>query len=130
MKTKKLIIVLIIFVMGLFVFTACEYETIEPVKIVIAPGDSISFSLDIVPIFDQSCNMAGCHIAGHWALDLSDAAASYTDLFDKNMIDMTTPANSELYVKLIEVGSTHDGRSTPAQQALILAWLEDGAKNN
>lgn len=129
MKMKKLLITLMILVLGLFIFTACEYETIEYEKIVIQPGDSVSFSLDIIPIFDLSCNSSGCHVAKHWAVDLTPANA-YTDLFAKNMIDTAVAANSELYTKLIDAAGTHVGRSTPAQQGLILAWIEDGAKNN
>ena len=118
---------LLIGISSLLIITSCEYEIIEPLKIVIPPGDSVSFSLKIIPIFTDKC--VTCHGTGHFAVDLTEANA-YTDLFAKNMIDTADAASSVLYVKLIEVGGTHEGRSTPSEQALILAWIEDGAKNN
>lgn len=112
---------------GVLFFASCEYEYIVPEEVVLP--DVVSFTDDIIPIFDSSCNTTGCHTAGHFAVDLTPDNA-YSDLFAKNMIDVDNPADSPLYTKLIEVGGTHDGRSTPAQQQLILKWIEEGAEDN
>jgi hypothetical protein len=112
---------------GLLLFASCEYEFIVP-EVVELP-DEISFKDDIVPIFNSNCNITGCHVAGHWAVDLTPDNA-YQDLFAKNLIDVENPASSLIYTKLTEAGSSHDGRSTPTQQELILKWIEDGALDN
>lgn len=112
---------------GLVLFASCEYDFIVP-EVVVLP-DEISFKDDIVPVFDNSCNITGCHTEGHFAVDLTPDNA-YQDLFAKNMIDIDNPELSVLYSKLIETGGTHDGRSTPTQQELILKWIVDGALNN
>lgn len=106
---------------------ACEYEFIQPEQVVIP--EVISFSEDIIPIFDNNCNLSGCHVAGFSILDLSPGNA-YEDLYRKDMIDLDNPALSKLYTKLIESNGTHDGRSTPTEQATILEWINKGAKNN
>lgn len=93
-------------------------------KVVIIPK---SFATDIIPVFNASCNMSGCHSAGHTVVDLSPENA-YASLFAKGMIDLSTPENSKLYTKLLS--GTHDGRSTSAQQALILQWISEGALDN
>lgn len=112
---------------GMLLIASCEYEFIVPAEIDLP--DEVSFMDDIVPIFNSDCNTTGCHVAGHFAVDLTPENA-YQDLFNKGMIDVDNPAESSLYTKLVEVGGTHDGRSTPTQQQLILKWLEEGAQNN
>lgn len=125
---SKLLVVVCFLVICLFSVTSCEYEVIEFEKV--DPTIPVSFSTDIMPIFNSNnCNVAGCHSVGFSILDLS-AANAYNDLFAKNLIDKTVPASSKLYLKLSETGSTHAGRSTPTQQATILTWIEQGAKNN
>ncbi len=115
------------FLVSISFFGACEYEFVVPEKVIIP--DVISFSEDIIPIFDNSCNFSGCHVSGFGILDLSPANA-YNDLFLKNMIDVDVPVQSDLYQKLTEASGTHAGRSTPTEQALILEWINKGAKNN
>lgn len=94
-------------------------------KVVIIPK---SFANDIIPIFNQKCNMAGCHVEGHSAVDLSPANA-YASINAKGLIDLAAPENSGLYTKIHQSG-THDGRSTAVQQALILQWITEGALDN
>jgi hypothetical protein len=112
---------------GLVLFASCEYEFIVPEEVVLP--DEISFKDDIIPIFNSDCNTTGCHVEGHFAVDLTPDNA-YQDLFAKNMVDVDSPESSPLYTKLIESGGTHDGRSTPTQQELILKWIQDGALDN
>jgi hypothetical protein len=112
---------------GLMLLASCEYEFIVPAEVDLP--EEVSFKDDIIPVFNSSCNTTGCHSAGHFVVDLTPENA-YQDLFAKNMIDLENPPQSLLYTALIETGGTHEGRSTPSQQQLILKWLEDGAKDN
>ncbi|MDP2424375.1 MAG: hypothetical protein U1C46_10355 [Bacteroidales bacterium] len=104
---------------------ACEYEFIEPDNTLV-PED-VRFAKDIIPIFNASCNMIGCHAPGAKSPDLS-AANAYNDLIQKNMINTGSPAQSKLY-KSITTGSMKNFAST-AQAKIILAWIEQGALNN
>jgi hypothetical protein len=114
-------------ILGISLFGACEYEFIQPEQVVIP--EVVSFSEDIIPIFNNSCNFSGCHVAGFSFVDLSPGNA-YEDLFRKDMIDLDNPTLSRLYTKLIESNGTHESRSTPTEQATILEWINKGAKNN
>lgn len=114
-------------VFSLAIFASCEYEFIEPEPVVIP--ETISFADDIIPIFNSSCNFSGCHVSGFGVLDLSPANA-FNDLFRKGMINIDAPDESDLYLKLIESGGTHRGRSTSGEQAIILEWIVKGAQNN
>lgn len=107
--------------------TSCEYNIIEFEEV--DPTVEVKFSNDIMPIFNNKCNVSGCHVVGHSVVDLS-AANAYKDLIAKSMIDTDYPEQSKLYTKLVATGSTHTGRSTPTEQDLILQWIKQGAKNN
>ncbi len=126
MKNKrKKVQLFLVFICFIFL-SSCEYNYIE-YDIQPAP-DNVSFDSDIIPIFNASCNMGGCHTAGHFSVDLTPANA-YVDIFAKNLVDTISPADSKLYSKLALPG-THDGRSDATQRSLILAWIEQGAKDN
>lgn len=105
--------------------SGCEYEFIQPVKIPV--NNELKFSTDIIPIFNQSCNMSGCHAAGAIAPDLTPANA-YNSLMQLEMVDAANPTNSVLYK------SMHEGSmksfSTTVQTQTILQWIQLGAKNN
>ncbi len=112
---------------GIFLFSSCEYEFIEPEPVVIP--EVISFTDDILPVFANKCSLSGCHTTGNPILDLS-AANAYTQLFGKQLIDLDVPESSGIYLKLTSPGTTHQGRSTAQEQALILEWIRKGARNN
>ena len=118
---------LIPFAIVAIAITGCEYEFIEPEKVILP--EVVSFADDIQPIFDKGCNISGCHVSGFGVLDLS-AANAYQDLFRRGLINLETPEESGLYVKLIDNGGTHQGRSTASEQAIVLEWIKKGAQNN
>lgn len=107
--------------------TSCEYKLIEFDEP--GPTPDVSFKNDIIPILNNKCNVAGCHSAGHFVVDLTPAKA-YADLKAKDFIDTEYPAESRFYKILNSIGSTHSGRSTPSEQQLILQWIQQGAKDN
>lgn len=109
----------------LLFMVSCEYEWIEPEPQPIP--DVVSFQNHIVPIFNNSCNMGGCHDAGGFAPDLSPANA-YASLNDGSYIDINTPDASILYTSM-KNGSMKPYAS-PGDAELILEWIVQGAKNN
>ncbi|KAA3634941.1 MAG: hypothetical protein DWQ02_10555 [Bacteroidetes bacterium] len=123
------IFVLVLFFFGLsFFFFSCEWEEYEVSDIEIS---EVSFSEDVMPIFNQSCNSIGCHNDTGIPPDLSPANA-YQDLFDTNMIDLNNPAQSELYVRMIDVQSPMplDGILSETLTRTVLVWIEEGALDN
>jgi len=93
----------------------------EPPVIIIP--DTISYSLEIQPIFDENC--LNCH-AGNINPDLQ-TAVSYSSLTEGGYIDTANAEGSELMEKLY---GSHDARASQTDKVLILEWIKAGAKNN
>jgi len=91
----------------------------------------VSFSGDIVPIFSSSCSSSGCHNAGGKSPDLS-AVNAYNSLTNGGYINSSNPENSELYLWM----SGQRGMPMPVSginkdyNAMVLAWIKQGAQNN
>jgi hypothetical protein len=92
---------------------------------------TVTFSQDILSIFNKSCNLSGCHSVGGQAPNLTQAAA-YNSLIIGNYINKTSAENSFLYLKMTgKKGSVMPvGGMNKDYNALILAWIKQGANNN
>ncbi|MEO5603755.1 MAG: hypothetical protein ABIR06_22745 [Cyclobacteriaceae bacterium] len=125
MKFKEIIKPLLVAAMlagGLF---ACTYDIIEP-KTSEVP-DSVSFSLNVLPIFTKSCNISGCHSKAGIPPDLSEQNA-YIRLTFFGYIYTDAPEESIIYQK-ISTG-TMKQNATDQDRAMILKWIEQGALDN
>jgi hypothetical protein len=107
----------------------CYYEEILPD--LPPPGEELSFSDEIIPIFNSSCNTSGCHATGDIAPDLS-AANAYQSLLAGDYIDTDNPEQSELYQWLSGNRRLSMPLSGPDAtiNATVLLWIEQGAQNN
>jgi hypothetical protein len=132
--SKKIILILFIVVTTYLIFVTGCYK-VTTVKIENQPEitEPVSFSNDIIPIFNESCNMSGCHSSGGTNPDLT-ADKAYNSLIDGNYVNLEEPENSELYLWLtgkralpMPVG----GPNNPSNiNQLVLAWIKQGAENN
>jgi hypothetical protein len=124
MKNNLKIISIII----LFIFcSGCEYDKVKE----IAPPANVSFSKDIMPIFNNSCNSASCHATGGISPDLTKDNA-YNELLLQSFVDTVAPKNSILYQDMIGKGNTMppSGILSGYETGLVLKWIESGAKDN
>ena len=119
---KKLSYVILLLVGVLW---SCEYETIVP-KNVDLNDDPVSYSTQVAPIFVE-INCTSCHSGGN-APDLREDK-SYDALMSGELINVSSPASSKL-VEKINSGHGTSGNMSALQKALILKWIEQGAKNN
>ncbi len=113
-----------------FAFLAgCQYDEVLPE--IIDPGDTISFAGEIIPIFNQSCNSAGCHNTGGIKPDLTPGN-SYQALSTGGYIDTVTPDNSLLYQWMLGNKGAPMPLSgpNPTYNAKVLLWIQQGAQNN
>ncbi|MCB0583719.1 MAG: hypothetical protein KDD06_00080 [Phaeodactylibacter sp.] len=103
--------------------------TIEPPEI--DTTVQVSFSMDIVPEFNKSCNTSGCHNTGSFAPDLSPENA-YGALFAGNYIDTLTPESSELMQWLLGNRNIDMPPTGPDEELnkKVLTWITQGAKDN
>ncbi|MDA0195579.1 MAG: hypothetical protein O2887_19045 [Bacteroidetes bacterium] len=101
--------------------SSCYYEDVAPVEVVV-PVDPINYELEIQPFFDAKC--IACH-GGSISPNLS-ASVSYDELISGNWINTTASESSPLYMS-INIGGNMEAYATPAERAIILAWIEQGA---
>jgi hypothetical protein len=112
----------LLFIVAVLCFASCEYDTITFEDVVIPPDDEITFSESIIPIFNSKC--VDCH-DGSIKLDLRSDKA-YDALISGDYIDTDSPSDSELYKTLVGGHSS----ASAADRAVILKWIELGAKND
>jgi hypothetical protein len=104
--------------------------------VVLNPGaaitEEVSFSKDVISLFNTNCALSGCHVPGGHVPDLT-AANAYQSLITGGYVSPGDPNNSVIMLWLT-------GKKSPAmplgrgpQQDIIAdvyAWIEQGAKNN
>ena len=106
---------------------ACYYNVrdFSPVE----TPDTVSFANDIIPIFETGCATSGCHATGGIPPDLSTANA-FTSLTVFGYVEAdTTMAEQSLIYEKINTGSMAKYASDQ-DRALLLKWIEQGARNN
>jgi len=108
---------------GMLLFASCTSDLIKP-EPVTPPSSDLSYSADVQPIFTSKC--VGCH-GGAIAPDLT-AANSYNSLTTMGLINTANPPKSEIYIEM-STGSM-SSYCTSSDAATVLAWIEQGAKNN
>jgi hypothetical protein len=117
----------------LVVLQSCYDATTLTINNSPAITTTVSFAKDIVPILNKSCNMAGCHNTGGKQPDLT-ANNAYASLTIGNYLNLSKPDQSVVYLYLT-------GKKTPQMPLgaaanpsninnLMLAWIQQGAKNN
>lgn len=108
-------------ILVLMLTTGCYYDKVY----IPEPEGEISFDTDLQPIFDAKC--AICHPDDSQP-DLQPDQ-SYNSLISGDYVNTADPANSKLYVK-INTGGSMETYATDTERALVLKWIEQGAKNN
>ena len=113
--------------------TACTSDSgiliIEPPEI--DTTVQVSFSKDIIPIFNQACNISGCHSTGGFSPDLTPENA-YAELFAGNLIDTLVPEDSELVQWMLGNRSLvmPPSGSNGEFNSKVLSWIGQGAKDD
>jgi len=125
---NKLLFTGIVLACFMLVVASCQYKFIvEPVVPPPDPEDTISFSQQIVPVFDeQGCT--GCHNTGGQQPDLTPDNA-YNSITNMGLVNTGDPVASKIYYYPLPDGS-HFAKYTSAQAALVLQWIEQGALDN
>lgn len=119
---------LLIFLLFGILFSQCYYlEVVDDPK----PVENVSFSADIIPIFNSGCNVVGCHNTGGTPPDLTETNA-YNSLKNGGYLNLLVPPDSELYQWMAGNRTLPMPLSGPNanNNAIILKWIEEGAPNN
>jgi hypothetical protein len=130
---KTIVPIAVIFVILLLVSQSCTDNTTLVVDNSPAVTKTVSFSSDIIPIFNSSCSLSGCHSSGGKAPDLT-ATKAYSSLTIGNYLNLAAPEQSVLYLYLTGKKSPQMPLGAAANPSnlnnLVLAWIKQGAKNN
>ena len=126
-STALMITAVILFTTGCYKVTTLVVSNEQEVT------TPVSLSTDITPILNKSCSISGCHNAGGIKPDLT-AANVYNSFINGNFVNLSDPANSEVYLWLtgkraatMPVGAANNPSNL---NQLVLAWIKQGAKNN
>jgi hypothetical protein len=119
-------------IMAMMVLAGCAKDDTVIIDNSPAITKEVSFSRDLVPLFNKSCAISGCHVTGGVAPNL-EANKAYNSL-NTDLINTGSPENSELY-KILTGKQTPampmGGASNPGNiNAYVLAWIKQGAHNN
>ena len=130
MKTLRFHILACIAALVLVLGGGCYYDDVIFPTAGEIQGD-VSFSADIVAIFDKDCNTSGCHSTGNQKPDLSSANA-YNSLTNGGYVNISYPEESELYLwmKGLKTAPMPLSGSNTSYTANVLAWIKQGAQNN
>ena len=110
--------------------TSCYYDEMPPEAVIPIP-ETVSYSRDIQPLWDQDC--ISCHKPGVTAPDLT-TTNSYSALMTNNKY--VIPGNvvgSKLHKSLVADGASimpTEGKWSDSKIALVDKWINDGALNN
>jgi len=127
---KKILIYSLVLT-GIIMFTAsCQYKfAIEPIIPPPDPTDTIYFSQQVEPIWNNGSLCTGCH-SGSLNPDLT-TNNSYASLMEGGYVDIENPSESKIYEYVYPGASTHQRQQySESQAATILQWIEQGALNN
>ena len=131
MKKNKIVWTAGLLSILLLIMNACYYDQVIPVEPSAEDVGNVTFSADIIPIFNASCNVSGCHSAGGQKPNLTPANA-YTSLMTGGYVNKTTPESSVIYQRMKGADGTPmpPTGSNSTYNAKVLKWIELGAQNN
>ncbi len=128
---RKLIEKLIGVVTIILVVSSCQYKFIvepEPPP----PGDTISFKNDLLPIWNDGDYCTACHTTGGQKPDLTPDNA-YNSIMGMSGVVVTSDPPSSLIYLFPSPSNTKDHtwkKYKSGDDAIVLKWIEQGAKNN
>ena len=108
--------------------SGCYYDHYPAIEGV---SRDVSFSADLIPIFNASCNATGCHSAGGIPPVLT-ANDAYDEIINGSYVSLENPENSSLYKSMTGEISLMPpaGKLPDSEISLVLGWIQQGALDN
>ncbi len=125
---KKFYKILPAFILLIFTLASCESVVYIPSGEIPA---NLSYSEDVLAIFNRSCNRGGCHNSGGVPPDLSPQNG-YNYMVYGGMIDTANPENSLIYLSMNDLKNPMppEGLLSVYERSIVLGWIQQGANNN
>jgi hypothetical protein len=126
---KKRLIFLFTVLLALVV-SGCKYDFILPVPVVPVPA-GVKFSSQVAPIFTTGDKCTSCHKPGGAKPSPDFTAGSAYASIVPALVNLASPEQSMIYTFPGPTTSTHTWKKlTAGEAAIILQWINEGAKNN
>jgi hypothetical protein len=127
---RKSGICLAVFSMLTLVFSGCYRDIISPGTDPNGPPQFVSFSGDLIPLFNTHCNGTGCHdaVPAHKPSLVPDKA--YNALMSGGYVNTSIPNQSTIYVVCQSGSMPPSGGLKASDTQKILDWIRNGAPNN
>jgi uncharacterized membrane protein len=114
---------------------SCKDTTTNPSSEIVFPNDSVSFSKQVEPLFQQKCAHSPCHGGSAPAADLNLTYPSYTSLLSSPGLVIPGDANHSTLVQHLEgkfspMPPPNFPQLTQNQITGIKTWINEGAKPN
>ena len=128
---SKLLINAIVLAGFVLVVASCQYKfIIEPVEPPPNPVDTIFFTQDILPIWNDGQYCTSCHNTSGTSPDLTPDYA-YDEITNSGLVDTQNPSESVIYKLPHPDTETHSWKKySGSQAATLLQWIEQGAIDN
>ncbi len=107
--------------------TGCYKDVISPGSDPDGPPQFVSFSEDLVPIFDTKCALSGCHVDGAHKPYLN-ASVAYQEIVNGGFVNLVIPKESILY-KMV-YGAMSEYIPSKSDKQKVYDWIRNGAPNN
>ena len=119
MKKSFLLALAIISIVLIFVSCSKDGDSNGGGSTLDCSGVPKSFSANVNPIVQSTCNAAGCHASG--SFNGPGAITNYTEVFNNRVIIRSVIASGRM---------PQGGSLSTAQKNSILCWIDSGAPNN
>lgn len=125
---RILICIGLLFGVGL-AFEGCYKDIIIPP---VAPNSEgppqfVSYSGELAPLFNSSCALSGCHLAGGHHPYLN-TEVSYNELINGGFVNTLVPKESILYIQINS--NMQQFIPNAADRQKVYDWIRNGAPNN
>ncbi len=134
MSTHLKMIFAVLGVSFVAIYSSCTKDTTVIIPLSKTISKTVSFSIDLIPLFTANCALSGCHAEGGTKPILAAGKAYKSLMGDPLYIKVKKPEESEFYQKLtgrlaprMPMGKTPNPSNI---EAYVLTWIKQGAKNN
>ncbi len=129
----------LIFLATLLMFSACQNEKIDNTNFV--QVENVSFSTDVLPIFESKCGGSGCHIGTQSASQVNltnyrRVISSVGEGYNRVIVVAGNSERSPLLEKLLRQPTVGEqmpigaGPLSPLEISTIRTWVDEGALDN
>jgi hypothetical protein len=127
---KRILITLSALLVTAVGLQSCYKDVIHPGEDPDGPPMQVSFTGDLVPIFNKNCNTSGCHDGVPTKKPSLTADKAFNALMGGGYINTIAPDQSPIYLSVKGNSMPVGGSLTTMEKRKILDWIRNGAPNN